>query len=114
MLNAGIILDLPEEGCIGWQTASRLNIFMTNFVMSEMTINLSDSTSSDMKNLRMTASDLQKECKILSGVKCTAVCKGLLEAGLKSHRARKEPFINENQRRTGLEAFTQKNVAVVP
>ncbi|XP_072571999.1 zinc finger CW-type PWWP domain protein 2 homolog isoform X1 [Paramormyrops kingsleyae] len=62
-------------------------------------------------NWRMTSSDLQKQWETLSGVKCTArtVCIRLLEAGLKTHKARKKPFINEKQGRARLE-FAKKCV----
>ena len=55
-------------------------------------------------NRRMTSSDLQKEWQMAAGVKCTArtVQNSLLEAGLKSCKARKKPFINEKQRRARL------------
>ncbi|CAJ0961338.1 unnamed protein product [Ranitomeya imitator] len=52
----------------------------------------------------MTSSDLQKECQMAAGVKCTArtVCNRLLEAGLKSLKARIKSFINVKQRRARM------------
>ncbi|XP_073405552.1 microtubule-associated serine/threonine-protein kinase 3-like isoform X2 [Dendrobates tinctorius] len=57
-----------------------------------------------LSNHRMTSSDLQKEWQMAAGVKCAArtVRNRLLEAGLKSCKARKKPFINEKQRRARL------------
>ena len=57
-----------------------------------------------VSNRRMTVRDLQKEWQMAAGVKCTArtVRNRLLEAGLKSCKARKKPFINEKQRRARL------------
>ena len=57
-----------------------------------------------VSNRRMTSSDLQKEWQKAAGVKCTArtVRNRLLEAGLKSYKVRKKPFINDNQRRARL------------
>ncbi|KAK1788787.1 hypothetical protein P4O66_002596 [Electrophorus voltai] len=50
------------------------------------------------------SSDLQKEWHAAAGVNCTArtVRNRLLEAGLKSCKARNKPFINEKQRRARL------------
>ncbi|KAK1791249.1 hypothetical protein P4O66_013265 [Electrophorus voltai] len=52
----------------------------------------------------MTSSNLQKEWHAAAGVNCTErrVRNRLLEAGLKSCKARKKPFINEKQRRARL------------
>nr|XP_023683127.1 uncharacterized protein LOC111851960 isoform X3 [Paramormyrops kingsleyae] len=53
-------------------------------------------------NKRTTSNDFQKQWETLSGMKCTArtIHDRPLEAGLKSHKARKKPFINEKQRKT--------------
>ena len=52
----------------------------------------------------MTSSDLQNEWQMAAGVKCKARTfrNRLLEAGLKSYKARKKPFINKKQRRARL------------
>ncbi|CAJ0916738.1 unnamed protein product [Ranitomeya imitator] len=60
--------------------------------------------ASGIRNRRIISSDLQKERQMEAGVKCTArtVRNRLLEAGLKSCKPRKKPFINEKQRRARL------------
>ena len=57
-----------------------------------------------LSNRRLTSSDLQKEWKSGCNVNCSArtVRNRLLQVGLKSHRARKKPFINERQRKQRL------------
>ncbi|KAL7890386.1 hypothetical protein AOLI_G00026440 [Acnodon oligacanthus] len=57
-----------------------------------------------VSNWRTTSSDLQKEWQMAAQVKCTArtVRNRLLEAGLKSCKARKKLFINKKQRRARL------------
>ncbi|KAK1800200.1 hypothetical protein P4O66_000249 [Electrophorus voltai] len=57
-----------------------------------------------LNNHKMTSSDLQNEWHAAAGVSCTArtVRNRLLEAGLKSCKAGKKPFINEKQRRARL------------
>ena len=57
-----------------------------------------------LSNHGMTLSDLQKEWQTATGVKCMArtVQNRLLGTGLKLCKARKEPFINEKQRRARL------------
>ena len=52
----------------------------------------------------MSPSDLHKELQMAAGVKCTArtVQNRLLEAELKSYKARKKPLINEKQKRARI------------
>lgn len=57
-----------------------------------------------VRNRRQTSRDLKNEWALSRNVTCSArtVRNRLLEAGLKSHRARKKPFINERQRKARL------------
>lgn len=77
-----------------------------NTSLTGMTANLFECQHIRMslKNCRMTSSDLQKEWQTAAGVKCMArtVWNWLLEAGLKSCKARKKLFINEKQRKPRL------------
>ncbi len=64
-----------------------------------------------LNNRRMMSSDLHKEWQMAAGMKCSArtVRNRLLGAGLKSCKARKKPFINENQRRARLRGALDHN-----
>lgn len=57
-----------------------------------------------VRNRRQTSRDLQNEWALSRNVTCSArtVRNRLVEAGLKSHRARKKPFINERHRKARL------------
>uniref|UniRef100_A0AAY5L5H5 Tc1-like transposase DDE domain-containing protein n=1 Tax=Esox lucius TaxID=8010 RepID=A0AAY5L5H5_ESOLU len=121
----GSILALLAEGCSERQVASILKISKTAVhknKVKQQTLGTTElqtgrgrkrlSTARDdrqlirmsLNNRRMTSSDLQKEWQTTSGVKCTVrtVRNRLLMAGLKLCKARKKPFINEEQRSARL------------
>ena len=58
-----------------------------------------------LQNRRFTSSDLQKDWESTSNLVCSSrtIRNRLREAGIKSYRAKKKPFINERQRNKRLE-----------